>query len=243
MLTKTTILAIFLVIPIAVLAAHDQYTGCKTVGTQCVSVVMKADGSFWLADRVYKNERYSWVPIKPTECPNSRDRRFSVYTSIDRVYGAYRCVYPAYGDGLDATPTIGSNSRSITHYVRTHKLLLITDTVLVLSSLADSASSVTCEQTSHFCGEDNPLLPRHPSPAQLYAFKMGVTGGIIVWNHYFVARKAGKWNLPKWYYESWSAGVIAGSIKATKSNVDLTERLSAAQTAERLRLRADLPLN
>lgn len=194
---------------------------------------MKTDGSFWLADHASKDGRYVWLPIKPAACPSASDRRFSIYVSTDPVYGAYRCVYPIRGDHRNATPVIGARRQRIWRYIGTHKLLLATDTVLILSSLADSASSYKCEQTSTFCSEDNPLLPKHPTAAQLYSLKLGMTAGFITLNHWWY--HAGS----DWGYELWTAPLVFSNISAAKHNVDLAEKLSSAQRTERKRLRSD----
>lgn len=215
--------------------ANSGASVCRPVGIQCVGVVMKTDGTFWLADRVESSGRYDWQPIKPTHCPNASDPDYAVYTAIDPQYGAYRCIYPGADKSEGSTLTIGTKRQKMGRYVRTHRFLLALDTVLVLSSLADSASSVRCEHTTPFCSEDNPLLPRHPSPAQLYAFKMGATAAAIFLDHFSVhkyrLRSSHRRVVPLAFCVAYTLGMIAGSIQATATNVDFTERFSSVNAS------------
>jgi hypothetical protein len=232
---KKVVLVLLFLCPFQPALAHDKKAHCRPVGIQCVAVVMKTDGSFWLADRNVERGKYVWEPIKPTDCPNANDGRLSVYVSTDPVYGAYRCVYPGEDHRGGVAPMIGTKWQRVWRYMGTHKLLLTTDAALVLSSIADSASSYNCEQTSAFCSEENPMLPRHPSAAQLYGVKLGMTAGIITFDHWWYHRS--RW----WGYEFWTAPLIFSSVAATKHNVNLAEKLSSGQVTERERLGSDVP--
>lgn len=71
------------------------------------------------------------------------------------------------------------------HYVRTHKRLLVADAIIMASWAADAASSVHA-QKSGCCVETNPLLPKHPNELQTWSYSMGVgalmvTGEHLIW--------------------------------------------------------------
>lgn len=204
---------------------------CNPVGSQCVGLIVRDDGTNWLADRVAENGQYLWSPIKKAHC-SEPDAERPVSIAHDATYGDYECVQA----GVAAASAAARNQQSIPakhvgglgHYVRTHKTLLVTDAVFVLSSLADSASTVHCLHTNRFCSEENPLLPDHPSAAQLYGFKLGLTAVYVTANHYWVRsfRDAPKTRSQKAYelaYVGWTAPLVAVSIVSAKHNVGLSQ--------------------
>jgi len=70
----------------------------------------------------------------------------------------------------------------ITHYVATHKELLISDTLVVFAQSADAASSVHCQRLPG-CVEQNPLLGKHPNELQTWAAAMGASATMITIVH------------------------------------------------------------
>ncbi|HTZ74564.1 MAG TPA: hypothetical protein VMB47_11630 [Candidatus Aquilonibacter sp.] len=71
-----------------------------------------------------------------------------------------------------------------TQYVRTHKELLLADTLVVAALSADAASSVHCQQTNPVgCIESNPFLGRHPSASATWGYSLGFSAGIVAINH------------------------------------------------------------
>lgn len=213
---------------------------CKPVATQCVGIIAKADGRLWIADRVFQDGQYIWVPIKQTDCPSEQDEHGLTYHSHDTVYGDYVCRYDKANETTEREPIAALRGNRIGRYSRTHKRLLVIDTLLVLSSLADAASTIHCLRTNPFCREENPLLPRHPSNVQAYGIKLGLTAAVIGWTHYSVhiARKNGyreNWDV------LWTSPLILSSAMATKHNVDVAELYSAPRIAARARFLGDLP--
>lgn len=155
----------------------------------------------------------------------------SVHTISESGSGSVRAV-----KSRKITP--GVRGGGVRRYIGTHKLLLLTDAALVLSSLADSATTVHCMQVSRFCSEENPLLPRHPSPAQVYGLKLGMTVGIVAWNHFY-EHKAQQWGWSRPLYVAWTIPLVTVSIAAAHHNVQFANQLSSAQAAARTRLLTD----
>ena len=204
---------------------------CNPVGSQCVGLIVRADGTNWLADRVVENGQYVWSPFKKARCSEpDGDRQISI--AHDPTYGDYECVQVGVAAASAAARKQqfipAKRAGGLGHYIRTHKTLLVTDAVFVLSSLADSASTVHCLRTNPFCSEENPLLPRHPSAAQLYGLKLGLTAGFITTNHFWVHsfRNDPKDRREKAYelaYVGWTAPLVVVSITSAKHNVGLSK--------------------
>lgn len=70
-------------------------------------------------------------------------------------------------------------------YVKTHKELLLADTVLILAESADAASSVHCQKVSPTgCVERNIILSHHPNEADTWSVALGMNAGaLIAFNH------------------------------------------------------------
>lgn len=68
------------------------------------------------------------------------------------------------------------------HYVRTHKRLLVADTLIMASWAADAASSVHA-QKSGCCVEGNPILGPHPNEFHTWLFAMGVGSAMVTGEH------------------------------------------------------------
>lgn len=218
---KTVSLGFAIFLAVASALARDKAAACRSIGIQCVNVVMKTDGSFWLADRVYENGRYTWLPIKRTDCPPAGRADYSVYVAIDPVYGAYRCIYPGHGEKGDSTPTIGTLGQKVGGYIRTHKRLLATDTMMTLASLAETSSRVHCQHSVRSCGPEYPFLPDRPTATEEYGTKLGFLSISIVCNHLW--RREGGWK-PKWGYEVLDVPFVAALGVETKYNVDWAEK-------------------
>jgi hypothetical protein len=220
--------------------ARPDSKACKPVGTQCVGIIAKDNGRLWIADRAFQDGQYIWVPIKEADCPSEQGKHGLTYYSHDPVYGDYECSYDRINQRNEYEPVAGVRESSIGRYMRTHKVLLAVDTALVLSSLADAASTVHCMHTNPFCREENPLLSPHPSNLQVYGLKLGLTAAFIGWTHYWVhtSRRRG-WG--ESYYGAWAAPLIVFSALATKHNVSIAEEYSAPRAAARARLLGDAP--
>jgi hypothetical protein len=74
---------------------------------------------------------------------------------------------------------------NVGHYIKSHKVELFGDFVMVGASAADVETSVRAFRTPGVC-ETNPLLPCHPSRAQIWGVKMPFLLGLGVSQHYLV---------------------------------------------------------
>jgi hypothetical protein len=214
--------------------AHD-FKSCKPVGTQCVGIVDDFDGDFWIANRIRSdNGRYMWVNIKRADCPNAHSRHDLTFHAFDPVYGDYECRYDAVVEHGDDEPVSALRESGLHHYVRRHKTLLATDAVLMLSSLAEAASTEHCLQANGSCMETNPLLRGHPSAAQLYGLKISLTSAIIFTNHLWVSRIE-RTDSP--VYELWTVPLVIMNGIAASNNIRVAEQGSAAQARAAARAR------
>jgi hypothetical protein len=192
------------------------------VKNKCISIVDYGDGVYWVANRVVKDEKVSWEPIKRADCPSKSDFHYREFGAYDRAFGAYTCVY----DDVRQPPAAATSGGKIGRYIKTHKFLLVSDAILVGSSLADA---VTTERCLHVpgCVESNPFVGPHPSDLEIYGIKMGLTGIFVTMNH-------------KWFHDSehrpiqflpflWTAPLVASSIADAANNVQVTDNLSRAR--------------
>ena len=70
-------------------------------------------------------------------------------------------------------------SAKVRHYVRTHKVLVATSALILLSYNADAWSAARCVQHSLWCKETNPLLSPRPGADQFYAVANLESAGLI----------------------------------------------------------------
>ena len=75
-----------------------------------------------------------------------------------------------------------SRSAKISHYVKTHKRLLVADAIIMAAWSADAASSVHA-QKSGCCVESNPLVGKHPNELVTWVYGMGVGSAMITGEH------------------------------------------------------------
>jgi len=68
-------------------------------------------------------------------------------------------------------------------YLRSHKELLIADTIVLLAWSADAGSSVHCQHVSSGCVDSNSVVGPHPSNAATWAFAEGMAVGLIAGQH------------------------------------------------------------
>lgn len=118
-----------------------------------------------------------------------------------------------------AAPVQAGPLHHVIHYVKTHKLLLASDAIIMAGQMADSASTVHCMHYSPYCTENNPALPLRPSNAQLYGYSGGLGAGVIVFQHlvwHFAPTGADRREVVIWF----AAPFAIGDALQTKMNVD-----------------------
>jgi hypothetical protein len=204
-------------------AARKEFYPCRPIGKQCVGVVVLSDGEFWHANRVIKDGKETWEPIKKADCPNINSYHPKNVYRYDYTYGDYICKYESANEAPQPAMRMGAFGR----YISTHKMLLVTDSLLVLSGLADSASSVHCQHMHPACVESNEVLGKHPSNATLYGSKMGLTAGWIVLNHWWASDNHGE--PVQRVYVFWTAPLIFLSATYAYHNADVAVRMSKAR--------------
>jgi hypothetical protein len=205
---------LMLVCPAVAEAASHKFIPCKPVRNQCVGIIdVYNDGVYWIANRVVKDGRETWEPIKRAHCPTDEDYHGRRAYARDPKYGDYMCVY----DDIRERPDPSTKPGKLFRYITTHKVLLASDATLALSSLADAASAAHCQHVSPFCHETNPLLGPHPSTAALYGTKMGLTAMYIGIDHWWEHEFKG--TAPEKIYVFWSAWLVSQSYGGTLSNI------------------------
>jgi hypothetical protein len=124
------------------------------------------------------------------------------------------------------------------HYVKTHKVILVADTLLIMAEAADAASSVHC-QTVPGCVEQNGTLGRHPSVAATWGWTMGAAGVLVTANHvwWWATNKYDSKDLRPLMF-LWNAPLVITQVFNVKNNVDAAEYL---QNRERHIPRVRLP--
>jgi hypothetical protein len=66
-------------------------------------------------------------------------------------------------------------------YVKTHKELLLADTILILAESADAASSVHCQKVAPTgCVERNIILSHHPNEVDTWSVALGMNAGMLI---------------------------------------------------------------
>jgi hypothetical protein len=117
------------------------------------------------------------------------------------------------------------------HYIKTHKELLLSDSILVVAWSADAASSVHCQNSStnfvNQCDETNKILGKHPGVGLTWTYSMAVAGVFVTANHL-------------WWHETqdseikhfvWLSPVAWGLFQTlnVKANVNTAESLRTAR--------------
>ena len=117
----------------------------------------------------------------------------------------------------------------ISHFVRTHKELIVSDAIVIAAESADASSSVHCLHVSQGCTEENPLLGRRPSAGALWGSALSVSAGIVTMDHLI-------WHLnvntdPDMRHLVWLSSIPLGVFETinVKSNVDVAEGLQNAR--------------
>jgi hypothetical protein len=200
--------------------ANTEY--CKPVKDKCINVVDYGNGIYWVANRVVKEDKVTWEPIKRANCPSKTEPHYRESAAYDSTFGAYTCLY----DDVLQPPPAATSGGKVGRYIKTHKFLLVSDAILVGSSLADAVTTERCLHVTG-CVESNPFVGPHPSDLEIYGIKMGLTGVFVTMNH-------------KWFHDSqhrsiqflpflWTAPLVATSIAAAENNVRVTDNLSKAR--------------
>ncbi|MGD1211349.1 MAG: hypothetical protein ABR973_08355 [Candidatus Acidiferrales bacterium] len=218
--------ALVLVFPIAAGAASHKFVPCKPVGAQCVGIVeLYDDGVYWIANRVVKDGRETWEPIKKADCPRDQDYHERKAYAWDRKYGDYICVY----DEIRERPDPATKRGKLFRYIGTHKALLASDATLFISSMADAASAVHCQHVSSSCRETNPILGPHPSSAGIYGTKLGLTAAYIGLDHWWAYEFKG--HEPDTAYLFWCAWLVGQNYYGTLTNINTARGVPSAQIA------------
>ena len=123
------------------------------------------------------------------------------------------------------------------HYVRTHKSVLVLDSLVVLAQSADAASSVHCQRIPG-CVESNGIVGKHPGPAALWAWSLGTAGTLVASNHLYwwqTGKRDARDLRPLMFL--WNGPLVIYQVFNVKSNVDAAEYLQNRQlTLPRVRL-------
>lgn len=125
--------------------------------------------------------------------------------------------------------------RRFGHYIKTHKELLLMDSVVLLPVSAEAASTVHCMHVSPFCNESNELLGRRPSTGAVWGLALGYSAVIITSNHLAWRALNDSETWPRWRHLpfAWDTLAAVKSSLAVKHNVDFTKQL---QSEARMRL-------
>jgi hypothetical protein len=225
--------AVLLLMFPAISEASHEFLPCKPVKSECVAIVdIYDDGVYWIADRIEIDGYVFWDPIKKADCPHDSDYHLRKEYGWDPKYGNYACLY----DEVHERPSPDSRRGRFIDYVVTHKSLLASDGVLILSALADASSAAHCQQVSRSCIEKNALLGPHPSAGTLYGTKLSITAGLIAVDHYWVHEF--KESPPNdGLYLFWWSAFVGENFYGTLTNVNTAGRLvsSPAEHASNLR--------
>jgi hypothetical protein len=219
------ILAVSLLLFPAMSRAREQNpTPCKQIGSDCVGVVdINGDDVQWLARIVVKDGRDAWEPIEEADCPRESEAHGFEEHGHDPTYGDYVCQYKSAHEG--AAPA--RKGGRIFRYVSTNKVLLLSDSALILSGLADVITSVRCQHMyPASCVETNAIVGRHPSDAATYGYKMGASVAMIIGNHW-VNRSFGRW---RHVYVPWTTSLVASNIYAAHHNIGVINTLEVARS-------------
>lgn len=115
------------------------------------------------------------------------------------------------------------------HYVKTHKELLLMDSLVVLPVSAEAASTVHCLHVSPFCNESNGFLGRRPSTGAVWGLAIGFSAMVVTFNHigYSALNNPETW--PRWRHVpfAWDVLTAIKSSYAVKHNVDFAEKLQS----------------
>lgn len=119
--------------------------------------------------------------------------------------------------------------RRFGHYCKTHKELLLMDSVVLLPVAAEAASTVHCLHVSPSCNESNELLGRRPSTGAVWGLALGYSAGIITANHLAWRALNDPETWPRWRHLpfAWDTFAAVKSSFAAKHNVDFAEKLQS----------------
>ena len=134
----------------------------------------------------------------------------------------------AQGSG-DETASLHRRPLSkIGHYMGTHKVLLVSDAILILGGAADDASTVHCRHMHPACVESNPILPGHATNAQIYGQTAATAVAFIAFNHW-IARKYRHDGLWGYSYLLVTTPLVIESAVDTAHNIRVADTLAAAR--------------
>jgi hypothetical protein len=140
---------------------------------------------------------------------------------------------PAKSKGMQPRSAYQERSLSLFgklgRYVKTHKELLLMDSLVVLPVSAEAASTVHCLHVSPFCNESNELLGRRPSTGAVWGLALGYSAGIITANHLAWRALNDPETWPRWRHLpfAWDTFAAVKSSLAVKHNVDFAEKLQS----------------
>jgi hypothetical protein len=118
--------------------------------------------------------------------------------------------------------------KRMTHYVTTHKELLISDTLIVFTQAADAASSVHCQRLPG-CVESNPLLGKHPSELETWGAATGASAATITLVH--LSQLFASNRIERHLFWGPVAGICIREVWNVHSNANEAEFLQRQQAA------------
>lgn len=130
------------------------------------------------------------------------------------------CTIPANAQVIEPSP-LGH----VVHYIKNHKRLLISDTVILAALAADAGSSTNCQHVLKAnCLETNAILGKHPSDAATWSLLMGYGSGMVAIDHlsFWYADKYGD-NTYKWLVLIPTIAIPGWEGPNTWANVCVTE--------------------
>jgi hypothetical protein len=220
------LIAILLALPAIASASHkdndnDKDQECHQFHNECVAVFNYDDGRYFVRREVVDGQ-VSWERIKKTPCPAENDYHYREFEFRDSKYGDWVCKY----EQRHLRPIPATVGGKLGRYISTHKVLLITDAALILTSLADTMSTDHCLSIPG-CKESNALVGPHPSDLEIYGPKMGLTAAIVLFDH-------------KWVHDAdhsprehavylWVAPLSVLSVANTFNNVRVASHLPEAR--------------
>jgi len=116
-------------------------------------------------------------------------------------------------------------------YCKTHKELLLMDSIVLLPVSAEAASTVHCIHVSPFCNESNELLGRRPSTGKVWGLALGYSAAIITSNHLAWRALNDPEAWPRWRHLpfAWDTFAAVKASLAVKHNADSAEQLQEAR--------------
>lgn len=89
--------------------------------------------------------------------------------------------------------------KSIGHAINTHKLLIAEVATVEAAAIADDHETISALQRCPSCAEWNPLLPNHPSRAEVYGESAATTSALAAGNWYLLKLAADPEMSKKWW--------------------------------------------